>query len=179
MESSSCCKVSLETGVVLFLFAKPGRGLCFHWAPVYLYARFEMIVFFLSTCIWSHTFSDHQRGLWITHKEQWHLQTSDVAKRVQSKPREQPWPSPLTADLNQPHSSPRAMLSTHNSVISSPTNLLCLPTLSSFLLMLCLCVFLAGRFCVGDKFFLKNNMILCQMDYEEGQLNGSFETQVQ
>lgn len=37
----------------------------------------------------------------------------------------------------------------------------------------------AGRFCVGDKFFLKNNMILCQMDYEEGQLNGSFETQVQ
>ncbi|KAG9352395.1 hypothetical protein JZ751_020808 [Albula glossodonta] len=34
-------------------------------------------------------------------------------------------------------------------------------------------------FCVGDKFFLKNNMILCQMDYEEGQLNGSFETQVQ
>ncbi|KAK3562042.1 hypothetical protein QTP86_025229, partial [Hemibagrus guttatus] len=33
------------------------------------------------------------------------------------------------------------------------------------------------RFCVGDKFFLKNNMILCQMDYEEGQLNGSFETQ--
>lgn len=35
------------------------------------------------------------------------------------------------------------------------------------------------RFCVGDKFFLKNNMILCQMDYEEGQLNGSFETQVQ
>ncbi|KAG7244319.1 hypothetical protein INR49_004019 [Caranx melampygus] len=36
-----------------------------------------------------------------------------------------------------------------------------------------------GRFCVGDKFFLKNNMILCQMDYEEGQLNGSFETQVQ
>ncbi|KAJ7411176.1 Rhombotin-1 [Willisornis vidua] len=35
------------------------------------------------------------------------------------------------------------------------------------------------RFCVGDKFFLKNNMILCQMDYEEGQLNGSFESQVQ
>ncbi|XP_004593867.1 rhombotin-1 [Ochotona princeps] len=35
------------------------------------------------------------------------------------------------------------------------------------------------RFCVGDKFFLKNNMILCQMDYEEGQLNGSFEAQVQ
>ncbi|TNN86629.1 Rhombotin-1 [Liparis tanakae] len=34
------------------------------------------------------------------------------------------------------------------------------------------------RFCVGDKFFLKNNMILCQMDYEEGQLNGSFETQL-
>ncbi|XP_051660224.1 rhombotin-1 isoform X3 [Manacus candei] len=33
------------------------------------------------------------------------------------------------------------------------------------------------RFCVGDKFFLKNNMILCQMDYEEGQLNGSFESQ--
>ncbi|XP_078537125.1 rhombotin-1 isoform X3 [Lissotriton helveticus] len=35
------------------------------------------------------------------------------------------------------------------------------------------------RFCVGDKFFLKNNMILCQMDYEEGQLNGSFDSQVQ
>lgn len=36
-----------------------------------------------------------------------------------------------------------------------------------------------SRFCVGDKFFLKNNMILCQMDYEEGQLNGTFESQVQ
>ncbi|EFB17284.1 hypothetical protein PANDA_004271, partial [Ailuropoda melanoleuca] len=35
------------------------------------------------------------------------------------------------------------------------------------------------RFCVGDRFFLKNNMILCQMDYEEGQLNGTFESQVQ
>lgn len=41
--------------------------------------------------------------------------------------------------------------------------------------LFCLCF----RFCVGDKFFLKNNMILCQMDYEEGQLNGSFEPQVQ
>lgn len=28
------------------------------------------------------------------------------------------------------------------------------------------------RFCVGDKFFLKNNMILCQLDYE-GHLTGS------
>lgn len=36
-----------------------------------------------------------------------------------------------------------------------------------------------SRFCVGDKFFLKNNMILCQMDYEEGQLNGTFDSQVQ
>ncbi|KAL3993021.1 forkhead box protein E [Sarotherodon galilaeus] len=44
-----------------------------------------------------------------------------------------------------------------------------------FFRLLFLC---ANRFCVGDKFFLKNNMILCQMDYEEGQLNGSFETQV-
>ncbi|GCC25674.1 rhombotin-1 isoform X1 [Chiloscyllium punctatum] len=35
------------------------------------------------------------------------------------------------------------------------------------------------RFCVGDKFFLKNNMILCQMDYEEGAMNGSFSSQVQ
>ncbi|XFG07777.1 hypothetical protein AB1E19_011401 [Capra hircus] len=35
------------------------------------------------------------------------------------------------------------------------------------------------RFCVGDKFFLKNNMILCQMDYEEGQLNGTFDSHVQ
>lgn len=40
-------------------------------------------------------------------------------------------------------------------------------------------VFSSRRFCVGDKFFLKNNMILCQMDYEEGQLNGSFDSQVQ
>uniref|UniRef100_A0A8D1QA27 LIM domain only 1 n=2 Tax=Sus scrofa TaxID=9823 RepID=A0A8D1QA27_PIG len=35
------------------------------------------------------------------------------------------------------------------------------------------------RFCVGDKFFLKNNMILCQLDYEEGQLTGAFEPQAQ
>lgn len=33
------------------------------------------------------------------------------------------------------------------------------------------------RFCVGDKFFLKNNMILCQLDYEGGHLNGSTERQ--
>lgn len=39
--------------------------------------------------------------------------------------------------------------------------------------------FFFPRFCVGDKFFLKNNMILCQMDYEEGHLNGTFESQVQ
>lgn len=32
------------------------------------------------------------------------------------------------------------------------------------------------RFCVGDKFFLKNNMILCQLDYEGGHLpNGGSE----
>lgn len=49
-------------------------------------------------------------------------------------------------------------------------------TMFFFFRLLFLC---ANRFCVGDKFFLKNNMILCQMDYEEGQLNGSFETQVQ
>lgn len=35
------------------------------------------------------------------------------------------------------------------------------------------------RFCVGDKFFLKNNMILCQLDYEGGHLNGSAERQPQ
>lgn len=32
------------------------------------------------------------------------------------------------------------------------------------------------RFCVGDKFFLKNNMILCQLDYEGSHLpNGGGE----
>lgn len=31
------------------------------------------------------------------------------------------------------------------------------------------------RFCVGDKFFLKNNMILCQLDYEGGPRNGGGE----
>lgn len=53
-----------------------------------------------------------------------------------------------------------------------------LPRGATLLVKACLCVS-ACRFCVGDKFFLKNNMILCQMDYEEGQLNGSFETQLQ
>nr|XP_020513515.1 LIM domain only protein 3-like isoform X2 [Labrus bergylta]XP_020513516.1 LIM domain only protein 3-like isoform X2 [Labrus bergylta] len=30
------------------------------------------------------------------------------------------------------------------------------------------------RFCVGDKFFLKNNMILCQTDYEEGLMKEGY-----
>ncbi|XP_053575709.1 LIM domain only protein 3, partial [Bombina bombina] len=34
------------------------------------------------------------------------------------------------------------------------------------------------RFCVGDKFFLKNNMILCQTDYEEGLLKEGYAPQV-
>uniref|UniRef100_A0A3Q3DJG2 LIM domain only 1 n=1 Tax=Hippocampus comes TaxID=109280 RepID=A0A3Q3DJG2_HIPCM len=34
------------------------------------------------------------------------------------------------------------------------------------------CQLCRQRFCVGDRFFLKNNMILCQMDYEGGNLNG-------
>lgn len=38
-------------------------------------------------------------------------------------------------------------------------------------------IFPRCRFCVGDKFFLKNNMILCQLDYEGGHLNGSTERQ--
>ncbi|KAF3855209.1 hypothetical protein F7725_023264, partial [Dissostichus mawsoni] len=39
------------------------------------------------------------------------------------------------------------------------------------------CQLCRQRFCVGDKFFLKNNMILCQLDYEGGHLNGSTERQ--
>ncbi|XP_059191368.1 rhombotin-1-like [Centropristis striata] len=35
------------------------------------------------------------------------------------------------------------------------------------------CQLCRQRFCVGDKFFLKNNMILCQLDYEGGPGNGS------
>ncbi|KAK0135757.1 Rhombotin-1 [Merluccius polli] len=35
------------------------------------------------------------------------------------------------------------------------------------------------RFHVGDKFFLRNNMILCQLDYESGYLNGSTDKQSQ
>lgn len=60
-------------------------------------------------------------------------------------------------------------------------NLVTMPILIVFVFLttVLLLFFSANRFCVGDKFFLKNNMILCQMDYEEGQLNGSFETQVQ
>lgn len=34
------------------------------------------------------------------------------------------------------------------------------------------------RFCVGDKFFLKNNMILCQTDYEEGLMKEGYVAQV-
>nr|QOK99936.1 rhombotin-1 [Sparus aurata] len=41
------------------------------------------------------------------------------------------------------------------------------------------CQLCRQRFCVGDKFFLKNNMILCQLDYEGGHLNGSAERQPQ
>ncbi|TWW76082.1 Rhombotin-1 Cysteine-rich protein TTG-1 LIM domain only protein 1 [Takifugu flavidus] len=37
------------------------------------------------------------------------------------------------------------------------------------------CQLCRHRFCVGDKFFLKNNMILCQLDYEGGHLSGSGE----
>jgi hypothetical protein len=31
---------------------------------------------------------------------------------------------------------------------------------------------------VGDKFFLKNNMILCQTDYEEGLMKEGYAPQV-
>ncbi|KAG5212470.1 hypothetical protein JEQ12_014899 [Ovis aries] len=34
------------------------------------------------------------------------------------------------------------------------------------------------RFCVGDKFFLKNNMILCQTDYEEGLMKEGYAPQI-
>ncbi|XP_045928593.1 LIM homeobox transcription factor 1-beta-like [Micropterus dolomieu] len=34
------------------------------------------------------------------------------------------------------------------------------------------------RFCVGDKFFLKNNMILCQTDYEDGLMKEGYAPQV-
>uniref|UniRef100_A0A8C7XAK1 LIM domain only protein 3 n=1 Tax=Oryzias sinensis TaxID=183150 RepID=A0A8C7XAK1_9TELE len=34
------------------------------------------------------------------------------------------------------------------------------------------------RFCVGDKFFLKNNMILCQTDYEEGLMKDGYAPQL-
>ncbi|XP_069819698.1 LIM domain only protein 3 isoform X1 [Dendropsophus ebraccatus] len=34
------------------------------------------------------------------------------------------------------------------------------------------------RFCVGDKFFLKNNLILCQSDYEEGLMKDGYAAQV-
>ncbi|TSK13275.1 LIM domain only protein 3 [Bagarius yarrelli] len=34
------------------------------------------------------------------------------------------------------------------------------------------------RFCVGDKFFLKNNMILCQTDYEEGLMKEGYAPQL-
>uniref|UniRef100_A0A671TPY5 LIM domain only protein 3 n=1 Tax=Sparus aurata TaxID=8175 RepID=A0A671TPY5_SPAAU len=34
------------------------------------------------------------------------------------------------------------------------------------------------RFCVGDKFFLKNNMILCQSDYEEGLMKEGYAPQM-
>ncbi|KAG8138400.1 hypothetical protein E2320_004299, partial [Naja naja] len=35
----------------------------------------------------------------------------------------------------------------------------------------------AKEFCVGDKFFLKNNMILCQTDYEEGLMKEGYAPQ--
>ncbi|XP_005807497.1 rhombotin-1-like [Xiphophorus maculatus] len=41
------------------------------------------------------------------------------------------------------------------------------------------CQLCRQRFCVGDKFFLKNNMILCQLDYEGGHLNGGSDRQPQ
>lgn len=65
-------------------------------------------------------------------------------------------------------SSPELCTTLGSGVVNSPLHWFILVYLLFF-----------SRFCVGDKFFLKNNMILCQMDYEEGQLNGSFETQVQ
>lgn len=39
-------------------------------------------------------------------------------------------------------------------------------------------LFCLSRFCVGDKFFLKNNMILCQTDYEEGLMKEGYAPQV-
>lgn len=83
-----------------------------------------------------------------------------------------PWAMPPSGDLRQQtpqHDSPPTWVGSGLEP-SLPTGPPPMATLS------CLDF---SRFCVGDKFFLKNNMILCQMDYEEGQLNGSFEAQVQ
>ncbi|CAL8373084.1 unnamed protein product [Arctogadus glacialis] len=41
------------------------------------------------------------------------------------------------------------------------------------------CQLCRQRLCVGDTFFLKNNMILCQVDYDGGHLNGSTDRQSQ
>lgn len=95
---------------------------------------------------------------------------------MQSKQGVQQWQSALLADLSRHILTARA----DQSLSASQHKSLCHDANSDPL-----CLFINGlcfsvdRFCVGDKFFLKNNMILCQMDYEEGQLNGSFETQVQ
>uniref|UniRef100_UPI00358FCB0E LIM domain only protein 3-like isoform X3 n=1 Tax=Myxine glutinosa TaxID=7769 RepID=UPI00358FCB0E len=40
------------------------------------------------------------------------------------------------------------------------------------------CQLCSQRFCVGDKFFLKNNMILCQSDYEETSAKETFPSPV-
>lgn len=62
------------------------------------------------------------------------------------------------------------MISTHN--------YLTLNNLFLFCLCFFLCHFSFFRFCVGDKFFLKNNMILCQTDYEEGLMKEGYAPQV-
>ncbi|XP_056877800.1 LIM domain only protein 3 isoform X3 [Takifugu flavidus] len=36
------------------------------------------------------------------------------------------------------------------------------------------CQLCSQRFCVGDKFFLKNNLILCQTDYEDGMMKEGY-----
>lgn len=172
-EISCCILAQMDTGAG-FQFC-----ICLSW-----WCEFYCVpvVLVKTACIWSYTFMPHHRdGLWtsskkqVTQRKQQNTQTWNMFSVRENSVHTNHWAREkekhtLMQKSQHRNSKSGAELCTPpgSGLVNSP--------LHCFILVYSL---LFSRFCVGDKFFLKNNMILCQMDYEEGQLNGSFETQVQ
>ena len=160
----------------------------FHWVPAFMSACFEMIGFLIYFYLKPHIHDGHQNRLWnrrgtvsgkTSPTKMWAIKQNHRYLLILNATFSLPEESRVSQST---HTHKHTHTHTHKQTHTHTDHFVMMPIVLVFVFFnnFCLCMFFsANRFCVGDKFFLKNNMILCQMDYEEGQLNGSFETQVQ